>query len=70
MIYRIGDTYISLDKILAIKLNSNNSLGPTNIVKLILLENLGEIEVEFKDYQSAKLEVDALVADLEDYSKK
>lgn len=70
MIYRIGDTYISLDKILAIKLNSNTSLGPTNIVKLILIENFGEIEIEFKDYQSAKMEVDALVADLEDYNKK
>ncbi len=70
MIYRIGDTYISLDKILAIKLNSNTSLGATNIVKLILIENLGEIEVQFKDYQSAKIEVDALIADWEDYNSK
>ena len=70
MIYRIGDTYISLDKILAIKLNSNTSLGATNIVKLILIENLREIEVQFKDYQSAKIEVDALIADWEDYNSK
>lgn len=67
MIHRIGDTYIGLDKILAIRLNHRIGDEPTNIVKLILIDNVEIIEIEFKDYAEAKTEVDALVEKLEEY---
>lgn len=67
MIHRIGDTYIRLDKIVAIRLNNIIGNGPTNIVKLVLFDNIPEIQIEFKDYAQAKDEVDELIQKLEEF---
>ncbi|MDR2206950.1 MAG: hypothetical protein LBE36_12445 [Flavobacteriaceae bacterium] len=67
VIHKIGDTYIRLDKIVAIKLSNHSSRGATNIVKLILTDDLEPIEVEFKDYDEAKKEVEALILRMEEY---
>ena len=67
MIHRIGDTYIRLDKIVAIRLNHIIGNGPTNIVKLILFDNIEDINIEFNDYAEAKDEVDELIQKLEEF---
>ena len=61
MIHQIGDTFIRVDKIIAIKLNNVSSRGPINVVNLILSDDILDIEIVFKDHEEAKEEVEKLI---------
>ena len=68
MLHWVGDTVVRIDKINALRHNSRNDLGPTNIIELFMDDAQStKIDITFFDHETASSSFESLVEKLEEF---
>ena len=68
MIHWVGNTVVRIDKINAIRHNSWNDLGPTNIIELFMDDAQStKIDIVMFDFEHASDEFDKIAEKLEEF---